>query len=308
MPKRLQALVHDLTAAIEGDAKALHRSRVASRRVREALPIVGKALTPDALRKAQRRARALTRALGSVRELDVAMDVLSQRPADTATRRMAVERVRAQMAQERSVRRTDMQHQLHAINPNELVRKLTGAADEGAVPADRRVVLGWRLQSRADRLTSAVEQVGSIYLSDRLHLARIAVKKLRYALEIAGEYRAGATAKAVHALKDIQETLGRLHDLEVLNAHIQRAQVLVGTSDATLAQEFASLVGDAENECRTLHAKFLLDRPRLQAIADQATALGRRLTAPAPRTRSTANAASARLALADAGPPAGRTS
>jgi CHAD domain-containing protein len=106
---------------------------------------------------------------------------------------------------------------------------------------------------------------------------RIAIKKLRYALEIAGDYRAGATAQAVKALRDSQETLGRMHDIEVVNAHVHRAQAHVGTSDPVLADEFRQLVTEGEAECRTLHAQFLLQRTRLSAVADQADRLASRL-------------------------------
>src|SRR5262245_27689023 len=94
IPRRLQALTADLTSAEAGDVKALHRTRVASRRVREALPIVSDVLAPHSFKKARQKARALTQALGSVRELDVALEVLAHKPTDSDVRRMAVERVR----------------------------------------------------------------------------------------------------------------------------------------------------------------------------------------------------------------------
>ena len=81
LERRVRALERDLPAALGGDVEALHRSRVASRRLREILPVLG--LERDAgrqapVRKLQRRLRRLTSALGGVRELDVALGILDQ--------------------------------------------------------------------------------------------------------------------------------------------------------------------------------------------------------------------------------------
>ena len=60
----------------EGDVKAVHRTRVASRRLRELLPVLQ--LDPDVLRKLSRRLRKVTGRLGTVRELDVLVGVLDE--------------------------------------------------------------------------------------------------------------------------------------------------------------------------------------------------------------------------------------
>ena len=59
-----------MPGAVGGDAEALHQARVASRRIREALPLE---IRPP--RKLMRQVRRITRALGPVRELDVALMV-----------------------------------------------------------------------------------------------------------------------------------------------------------------------------------------------------------------------------------------
>ena len=63
--------------AARGETRAIHRARTASRRLRELLPIVDAAAPDAGARRLRREARRLTRALGPVRELDVAIDVLA---------------------------------------------------------------------------------------------------------------------------------------------------------------------------------------------------------------------------------------
>src|SRR5512134_188457 len=73
---RFEALCEHLPESVTGDALAVHQARVASRRLREALPVVGPAAGVRRLQRAMRHVRLVTRALGPVRELDVAQEVL----------------------------------------------------------------------------------------------------------------------------------------------------------------------------------------------------------------------------------------
>src|SRR5262249_24546841 len=67
--KCLSSFVREMDCIHDGDVAALHRTRVASRRLRELLPILG--LERDRTRKLSRRLKKVTRRLGTVRELDV---------------------------------------------------------------------------------------------------------------------------------------------------------------------------------------------------------------------------------------------
>src|SRR5262245_18680174 len=66
---RLGTFTRTLHGVSTGDVKAVHRTRVATRRIRELLPLLG--LKSLAASKLERRLRKLTRRLGAVRELDV---------------------------------------------------------------------------------------------------------------------------------------------------------------------------------------------------------------------------------------------
>ena len=75
-----------------------------------------------------------------------------------------------------------------------------------------------QLARRAARLREAVEAAGAVYVPEHLHHVRIAVKKLRYSVELADETTGKRIAADVAALKAAQDLLGQLHDLEVLLA------------------------------------------------------------------------------------------
>src|SRR5437773_8558593 len=74
--KRQAVFTRMLHGVEHGDVRALHRTRVASRRLRELLPILQ--LDPDLARKLVRRLRRVTERLGTVRELDVLLLLLDE--------------------------------------------------------------------------------------------------------------------------------------------------------------------------------------------------------------------------------------
>src|SRR5438067_223167 len=92
--KRLDALNTVWTHFLSGEAEALHKARVASRRIREALPVVGAAAPPAAVKKLRRKVRNLTRFLGPIRELDVELGMLEKEAASEGVSRAALSLVR----------------------------------------------------------------------------------------------------------------------------------------------------------------------------------------------------------------------
>src|SRR5688572_25251175 len=71
-----RALFRELRLAREGHHHAIHQARVASRRLREALPVLPSTARGRRCDNIIRDVRRIGRALGSVRELDVALKEL----------------------------------------------------------------------------------------------------------------------------------------------------------------------------------------------------------------------------------------
>ncbi|MBA2354814.1 MAG: CHAD domain-containing protein, partial [Acidobacteria bacterium] len=66
MQRRHEALATHLAAARNGDVEAVHQARVASRRLREVVPVVAANLPRARRKRLERDLRRLTRALGPV--------------------------------------------------------------------------------------------------------------------------------------------------------------------------------------------------------------------------------------------------
>ena len=270
LTRRARALERHLAGAAEGSDTGVHQARVASRRLREALPVL--AVGVKGASKARRRVRRVTRALGTAREMDVAVLLLDELARRPGVPRDALEDVRAHVLVERERRRAAMLARLQRLNSAKLSRKLAAVSLASGAPADSRWrdVLAARIRTRAQRLAAAVASAGQMYAPERLHAVRIAAKKLRYTLELAAESRAASTGTHVRVLKRLQDVLGRLNDLHVMQQHVARVQAhppggRTRTDDAGLD----AMQGMLEEECRHLHARYSKLRPALLSLAEE---------------------------------------
>ena len=259
-----------LPSAIRGDYTGVHQARVATRRLREAVPVLTAGVKGAKADKAQRKIRRLTRALGTVRELDVTLKVLDELAARPQIPRSAVDDVRAHVIASRDERRTVMLERLEGVNSEKLGRRLhsVAAALDVANLEAWRDVLATRLMKRSKRFRAAIEAAGHMYAPERLHQVRIAAKKLRYALELAEDSGIAVAHPIVRALKRIQDTLGRLHDLHVLQHHVAEVQARPQVRHGATPAGLEAMARGIEAECRHLHARYLAAAPALIELSD----------------------------------------
>jgi len=282
--QRLGALSRTLPPARAGDVTSVHQARVATRRLREALPLITRG---SSLRKHRRRVRRLTRALGPVRELDVALltlDEFDDRPGTAPSRsgrqgevpRAGILSLQQTIRQERTRMQVDMRRTIDRTRLPKLSEKLVAAARKrdkespGPRTVDPKQLAAARDRAarRAERLRIKIENAAAIYLADRLHEVRIAAKKLRYALEIVRDLsRSRATARIL-TLKRAQDLLGRIHDLEVLIARTRAIQGSPNAPTLRVSADMDLLVRRLETECRRLHGRYIAMRAPLLAICD----------------------------------------
>ncbi len=302
--QRLQTLRRTLPGVLQGSVTAIHQARVATRRLREALPLVA---TGERGRKLQNRVRAITRALGPVRELDVATIMVDEFAAARAASRDTLLPLRQAIADERQRLLADLLRALDRANVDKFSKRAIAAArkrdEQQPVPprgtrsrtaAGQRSVSALRAGRRAERLRATIENAAGMYLPDRLHDVRIAVKKLRYTIEVARELdrprvvkrpaparpSTRGTAAALRVLKQAQELLGRMHDLEVLIARTRGIQGSPSAPPLRVSADLDRFVRGLETECRQLHGTYIASRPALLAVCTELMAKrGRRHSA-----------------------------
>ena len=295
--KRLNELSAVWPDFVSGRTGGLHKTRVASRRIREALPIVGVTASPAKVKKLNKKMRALTRSLGPIRELDVELNLLEDKSKTDGVPGRAIEMVRREVASRRQLLRQELVENAPVTDLKKLLKKLERIAStskeegrgkkgkgekgkgqrtegkaqsraqsqaEGELEAQWRSVLATRLMRRAKGLASALEDAGPVYAPERLHDVRIATKKLRYALEIARDAGVTAATPLVKLLKRHQERLGHLHDLQMLLKHVRETEASPGAGSRI--NDLTAYADALDRECRQLHADFVEHRGEVASV------------------------------------------
>jgi len=285
--RRFTRLLHDRG---RDEVRAVHRTRVASRRLRELLPVLQ--LDDELAAKLGRRLRKVTRRLGRVRELDVTAALVAELRRSSRYDAAGLDRVDAAVARERA----EFSGRLGEKLPLSELRRIAGrfarvekelrGRDRRAPDAARawRWALGARVARRAVALGRAVDQAGSVYLPERLHTVRIAGKKLRYALELAVEAGVAQGAADLKQLKRVQEVLGRLHDFQVLLDRVRQTQASATAPDLAVWRGLDALVRALEDDCRRLHARYMRQRAVVVSICERLAHSAAQTRRPTART------------------------
>jgi CHAD domain-containing protein len=134
-----------------------------------------------------------------------------------------------------------------------------------------------RAARRTRQLRAAVSAAGEDYAPAPLHAVRIAVKKLRYALELAHELKVLPSQRAITQLKGAQEMLGTMHDMQVLSERLVRTiAALPADAPVDTARALDRVRTLLDTRSREQHARYLLVRSRLvtasESVLDTLTA------------------------------------
>jgi len=134
-------------------------------------------------------------------------------------------------------------------------------------------------------VADAIHDAGAVYLPERLHVVRVALKKLRYALELANEVSGARGDGEARTLKRAQDLLGRMHDLQILTDRVRRSRRRLAPPSLSEWRDLDALIVSLEDDCRRLHARYMRMRDDLVAIA------GHSQCAPARRAAARRGAA-----------------
>ena len=254
------ALARALPKAASGNEGAVHRARVATRRLREAVPVTG---GDESLARDLRR---LTRALGPVREMDVCRALIRDLAAECAWPSRLVNRLDDACAEERDRALHRLVSTAERVDGARLERTIETLAAENDRPVAARAIreaLRSRVVRRAAELASAIGEAGVVYVPENLHVVRKAAKKLRYAVEMSP----ASVRRAAAGLRRVQEALGTLHDLQMVQRRLQ--ELATGGHAAWTLRVAAGLERQMEARCRELHGAILQRVPALLRLLDR---------------------------------------
>jgi CHAD domain-containing protein len=220
-----------------GDIEPVHRMRVASRRLRAALPLFSSCIPEKKYKAWFREVRRTTRALGRARDLDVQIEFLEEyrrahvakedssskygslQVADTGS---GLDHLIGMLRAERLILQPEVEIRLDELEECRVIAKMrdllelrvkkpgkTGKKNTLYSTAYREITL------HLDALLAFEPWVYEADAAEEQHLMRIAAKKLRYTIEIFAPLYGTDLRDPLRAVKRVQELLGSIHDCDV---------------------------------------------------------------------------------------------
>lgn len=246
LPDLLTAFTREITGVKKAqDIEYIHRMRVASRRLRAALPLFSSCFPEKQFAKWMQELTKITRALGDARDVDVQIVFL--------------QKTLKKMQKEQDPQKNDIAQDKSSMEPAIrflliLLQKKRGflqkrvlssllALEKSRVADEMQLAFttlnnGFKA-TRARPNLSGVPPLAALRIGKRLstllsydpwvlhpeavaehHATRIAAKKLRYTMEIYGSVYRNSLRKPLARVKKIQEILGDIHDCDVWIDHI----------------------------------------------------------------------------------------
>ena len=186
----------------------MHDSRVAARRARSTLRTFRTLFDDDARVALDTSLQVYAARLGQVRDLQVLGEVLGESPAGDLSSWMT-----SQVQRELAAGWQQLERELGATDHRQLTEQLAVVLLTPVGRTDVNKMVHRAAATAERRLARAGDD------ADRLHTARKAAKRARYAAEATGHDKRARTFKA------LQDVLGRHHDLVVAADWVVAAQV-----------------------------------------------------------------------------------
>jgi CHAD domain-containing protein len=270
----IKDLIRELPNIREGTEEGFHQGRVAIRRTREALAVVARQYDKQALSSLESTLSRAAKVLGRARDADVAQTV-TQYVESRVEPSAAISRLRFVLEAEQLNARRQAIKEIESLGLDELRANRTLPFQQRAFfPRARwRPALRDHVMQRAAEVRTAIAHAGGVYFPNRVHTIRIAVKRLRYALELARATGIWQAPHAIRILKQVQSALGDAHDREVVIARLSDVQdSQTNRQDSMGAERFLRA------EIQALHANYLKLRDDVLAVCDACDQIGSRGT------------------------------
>ncbi len=224
--KHLNALREEVDGVRRADdIEAIHRMRVASRRLRAALPLFADCFRKKQVKTWLREIKGITSALGAARDTDVQLDLLQKVAADAGPGRLqpGLRRLTLRIRQSRQSLQAPIITALDRLDQATFYAQM----DDALVECQPELYVGMPFSHHLfERSAAAVQKRLKEFLSyepyiprpeciAELHAMRIAAKGLRYTLETLAPIYPGELQPFIQAVKTSQELLGDIHDCDV---------------------------------------------------------------------------------------------
>lgn len=225
----------------------IHDLRVTSRRLREGLALFEPCFPAKEIPRIVKKVKQVTGILGSLRNTDESVLFFSMLGSEERLpAEVEVQELLVQLEGERKVARKSLKGELKALRPGRLKGILSATLDRPLLFGNDKVdpfqgfshfadgAIADRAQPLGGLLTQALDEANI----SAQHRLRIAIKRIRYRLEILEPLFRSGFSELHSTLKGYQEVLGKLHDLDVF-AQMVRERFPKGAGQQSLLRTVA---------------------------------------------------------------------
>jgi CHAD domain-containing protein len=244
---------------------AVHRTRIAARRLRVSLRLFADMLGRNVAESLASELRWFARSLGEVRDLDVYVERLSSHVSAAADPTPLLP-YQAYIEDARAKARARLLALFSDPRYEELLRSFAEFLEAAPTPGALRRWRSFRIRDGAQayleasvkRIVKRGNKIDAESPAEELHRLRIAAKRLRYELEFFAEIYP-SLAKSAKAVRRLQDVLGAHQDACAASARIAGYQAEAGTNDALTA-----LARVHEREAAEAQRRFAVEWPRFK--------------------------------------------
>lgn len=256
--EQVQRLFANLPGAQAGQEEPIHQIRVASRRLRVALPVAARKPAARRVRRSLKRLRELTRLAGQGRDFDVGAALFDREAPKAKVAPIVVRLLHDRLAATRTRAHKKLAKALAGFDGTRLREDLDILTSRGGVDLGETALrLGSARRKRARMALEELRALGRNFAPMALHAIRRHCRWLRYAAELDRALFA-ARASAVRRFKNLQDILGQLHDAFVLAEWIVReATFWEAQGKHSRAAAARAVSARLRDRAQALHHRFL---------------------------------------------------
>jgi CHAD domain-containing protein len=224
---------------------ALHDVRVAARRVRALLELVGSRGPTGKRRKADKAVRRILKATRTLRDADVQADRIARRFArvDHGSERAALEHLMTILEARRLRRREKALAKLQELPIIDVSLSVRDAIVRGVRRLEKHGGSAWpafvhaSVHASLGRALVPMPDVDDDVAVECLHAMRVATKRLRYTLDLVRPLLDQSATEVFETLKVLQRLLGDHHDLALLAQRVKKELPALERAGSTLIVE-----------------------------------------------------------------------
>lgn len=281
--------IAQLKADIEGtligdDIEYVHRMRVASRRLRNALGVFNEYLPGHYADKWRGEMKGITKALGNARDLDIQIQLIKEKKQEILNKKLKTgyERLLLRLTQRRTKAQEKVVTTIHSLQENQTLEEMKQLLQEENLEVNQRYtpelypIAHKAIINTLDTFLSFQEDIQTPNNVDKLHAMRIAGKHFRYTMEIFNPLYQEALTPFIEIMKEIQDQLGEIHDCDVwitwlpefIQQEKERLTDLYGHSRplSRLLPGIKNLIEDRTQQRQTEYESFLAKWQELMEV------------------------------------------